>query len=149
MLAGGAIFGMNMTQGGAGMHRQNMPAMGMEIDLEAMAKRGRFRAINGVDAGHDAMPEPMMAVALGRTVVMAMHNHTEWDRPMHLHGQSFRVLTRNGRPLGRAEWRDTVLLAPHDSVEVGFVADNPGTWMFHCHILEHQMTGMTTVITVG
>jgi FtsP/CotA-like multicopper oxidase with cupredoxin domain len=144
VLAGGAMFGMNMAQGGHGMH-----LMGPEIDLEAMVKRGRFWALNGVDAGHDAVPEPMMRVALGRTVVLAMHNHTEWDHPMHLHGHSFRVVARNGRPLDREEWRDTVMLAPHDTAEVAFVADNPGTWMFHCHILEHQMTGMTTVIAVG
>jgi len=153
VLAGGAMFGMNMdrntSQGGHGMHKQTMPAMGTDIDLEAMVKRGRFWAINGVDAGHDAMPVPMMRVALGRTVVLGMHNHTEWDHPMHLHGHSFRVLSHNGHPLAREEWRDTVLLAPHDTAEVAFVADNPGTWMFHCHILEHQMTGMTTVIEVG
>jgi len=148
VLAGGAMFGMNMGQGGHGMHRQDMPAAGTDIDLEAMVRRGHFWAINGVDAGHEAMPAPMMRVALGRTVVLAMHNHTEWDHPMHLHGHSFRVLSRNGRPLEHDEWRDTELLAPHDSAEVAFVADNPGTWMFHCHILEHQMTGMTTVIEV-
>jgi len=151
VLAGGAMFGMNMnmTGGGDGMHGQQMPTMGTDIDLEAMAKRGRFWAINGVDAGHDAMPEPMLRVALGRTVVLAMHNHTEWDHPMHLHGHSFQVLTRNGHAVGRTEWRDTVLLPPHESAEVAFVADNPGSWMFHCHILGHQMTGMTTLIAVG
>ncbi len=68
---------------------------------------------------------------------------------MHLHGFAFRVLARDGRPSRHREWLDTVLLDPEESVEVAFVADNPGTWMFHCHILEHQMTGMTTVVTVG
>ena len=37
---------------------------------------------------------------------------------------------------------DTVLLLPEETVEVAFVADNPGDWMFHCHIIEHQETGM-------
>src|SRR5512143_962432 len=49
-----------------------------------------------------------------------------------------RVLTRNGQPTPYREWQDTVLMAPRERVEIAFVADNPGNWMFHCHILEHQ-----------
>ncbi len=41
---------------------------------------------------------------------------------------------RNGRQSPRREWLDTVLLDPEESVEVAFVADNPGDWLFHCHI---------------
>jgi FtsP/CotA-like multicopper oxidase with cupredoxin domain len=40
-------------------------------------------------------------------------------------------------------------MAPHESVDIAFVADNPGDWMFHCHILEHQAAGMTGVIRVA
>jgi FtsP/CotA-like multicopper oxidase with cupredoxin domain len=29
------------------------------------------------------------------------------------------------------------------------VADNPGDWMFHCHILEHQIAGMMGVVRVA
>ena len=29
------------------------------------------------------------------------------------------------------------------------VADNPGKWLFHCHMLEHHMAGMGTWISVG
>jgi FtsP/CotA-like multicopper oxidase with cupredoxin domain len=28
------------------------------------------------------------------------------------------------------------------------VPDNPGTWLFHCHVLNHQMAGMQTRYTV-
>ena len=38
---------------------------------------------------------------------------------------------------------------PREEVEVAFVADNPGHWMFHCHILEHQEGGMMSVVEVG
>jgi FtsP/CotA-like multicopper oxidase with cupredoxin domain len=47
------------------------------------------------------------------------------------------------------EWQDTVLMAPREKVEVPFVADNPGDWMFHCQILEHQESGMMAVIRVA
>jgi FtsP/CotA-like multicopper oxidase with cupredoxin domain len=33
-------------------------------------------------------------------------------------------------------------------VDVAFVA-NPGDWMLHCHILEHQSGGMTSVIRIA
>jgi FtsP/CotA-like multicopper oxidase with cupredoxin domain len=42
------------------------------------------------------------------------------------------------------DWRDAVLVDREDTVEVAFVADNPGRWMLHCHILEHQAGGMAT-----
>jgi FtsP/CotA-like multicopper oxidase with cupredoxin domain len=46
-------------------------------------------------------------------------------------------------------WADTVLLGPKDQVEVAFVADNPGDWMLHCHIIEHQETGMMGYVRVA
>jgi FtsP/CotA-like multicopper oxidase with cupredoxin domain len=47
------------------------------------------------------------------------------------------------------EWRETVLIPPCEKVDVAFVAHNPGDWMFHCHILEHQESGMMGVIRVA
>ena len=44
---------------------------------------------------------------------------------------------------------DTVLLQPKERIEVAFVADNPGGWMLHCHIIEHQETGMMGYIRVA
>jgi len=69
--------------------------------------------------------------------------------PMHLHGHAFRVISRNVVPTRLREWQDTVLMSPREKVEVAFVADNLGDWMFHCHILEHQESGMMGVIRVA
>jgi FtsP/CotA-like multicopper oxidase with cupredoxin domain len=46
-------------------------------------------------------------------------------------------------------WRDTLLLDPDHSAEIAFVADNPGDWMFHCHILQHQQGGLMGSIRVS
>ncbi|MEX0752836.1 MAG: multicopper oxidase domain-containing protein [Xanthobacteraceae bacterium] len=51
-------------------------------------------------------------------------------------------------PAPYREWLDTVLLDPRARAEIAFVADNPGDWMFHCHILEHQAGGMLGTIRV-
>lgn len=77
-----------------------------------------------------------------------MLNDTAWWHPMHLHGHVFRLLSRNGTPAPRREWLDTVLMAPGERIEMAFVADNPGDWMFHCHILEHQLGGMMGTVRV-
>ena len=69
--------------------------------------------------------------------------------PMHLHGQFFKVLTRNGQPVDEPYFRDTVLLLRKESVEVGMIPMDWGKWMMHCHILEHAEAGMMTLIDVG
>lgn len=104
--------------------------------------------VNGVAAsGH--MMEPLLTLRQGRSHVIEMTNATAWHHPMHLHGHSFRVVQRNGRATKHREWQDTVLMAPGERVEIAFVADNPGDWMFHCHILEHQASGMMGVFRIA
>ena len=104
--------------------------------------------VNGVAAeGH--IMDPMLTLDLDRSHVIAMTNASAWYHPIHLHGHSFRVISRNGKTTKHREWQDTVLMAPREIVEIAFVADNPGDWMFHCHILEHQASGMMGVIRVA
>jgi len=104
--------------------------------------------VNGV-----AMPEtdhksdPILALSRGGSYVLDLVNDTAWHHPIHLHGHVFRVLSKNGRPA--AEWGDTVLIDPRSRAEIAFVADNPGDWMLHCHVLEHQASGMMAVVRVA
>ena len=42
-----------------------------------------------------------------------------------------------------------MLVDPDESVEVAFVADNPGDWLFHYHILEHMEAGMLATLRVA
>ena len=67
---------------------------------------------------------------------------------MHIHGFTMLVLSRNGQAVPHRQWQDTVLMAPKDIVECAFVADNPGDWMLHCHVTDHQMTGLMTIFRV-
>ncbi|WP_171098137.1 multicopper oxidase domain-containing protein [Ruegeria sp. HKCCD7255] len=59
-----------------------------------------------------------------------------------MHGHHFTVLSRNGVSAPYKDLRDTVLILADETVELAFVADNPGKWMIHCHMLSHQATGM-------
>jgi FtsP/CotA-like multicopper oxidase with cupredoxin domain len=139
--AGGGMMGGGMSgmmgggmMGGGGMMSRSRPA-GLWF-------------VNGV-AADGPVSAPVLTLAKDRSHVIAMTNATAWPHPIHLHGHSFRVIARDGRPTPRREWQDTVLMAPRERVEIALVADNPGDWMFHCHILEHQAAGMTGVVRVA
>jgi FtsP/CotA-like multicopper oxidase with cupredoxin domain len=137
-----AFSGGMMGDMGGGM----MP--GMMGGMMGGMQRSGIWAINGVSAT-DHMLDPFLSLDRGRSYVLAMRNDTAWHHPMHMHGHAFRVTAREGQPTPHREWQDTVLMAPRERVEIAFVADNPGDWMFHCHILEHQAAGMMGVIRVA
>jgi FtsP/CotA-like multicopper oxidase with cupredoxin domain len=86
---------------------------------------------------------PMFRLARGRSYVFEVENDTAWHHPFHLHGVAFRALNEAHQP-----WRDTALVDPGARAEFAFVADNPGDWMIHCHILEHQEAGMMAVMRI-
>ena len=46
-----------------------------------------------------------------------IRNDTGWDHPMHLHGHSFRLLSRNGNPEPHKPWLDTVLMHLDETVD--------------------------------
>lgn len=64
---------------------------------------------------------------------------------MHLHGMHFREVSEDGA-LGPL--RDTILVGGRETREIAFTVDNPGDWLFHCHMLGHAASGMTTWVRV-
>ncbi len=113
-------------------------------------RHGMAWLVNGKPvAEHEHRHEPLFTLARDRSCVIEFVNDTSWHHPIHLHGHVFRVLTRNGRPEAYRPWADTVLLDPDSRAEIAFVADNPGDWMLHCHVLEHQASGMMAVVRVA
>ncbi|NMG75728.1 multicopper oxidase family protein [Aromatoleum diolicum] len=98
---------------------------------------------------HSLMHEPFLHLNLGEHVVLRMINETDFVHPMHLHGHFFRVIAVNGKKVTPQPWHDTVIMGPRQSVDVAFVADNAGDWMYHCHILDHAAGGMMGTIRVG
>lgn len=131
----------------AAQHHEVLFSGGMMGNMRGMS-RGMAWAINGVSQT-EHVHEPLLVLRRGSTNILRMVNNTAWHHPIHLHGHSFRVITRNKQPTRHREWLDTVLVAPRETTEIAFVADNPGDWMFHCHILEHQAAGMMSAIRVA
>jgi FtsP/CotA-like multicopper oxidase with cupredoxin domain len=103
-----------------------------------------FWALNGEawpDRSHKTLPPPLFAMSKGQTYVIEVNNTTSRQHPIHLHGHTFKVLESSSQTI-LPHFADTVLVAPNERVKIAFVADNPGDWMIHCHIIEHQETGM-------
>ncbi|HWA38282.1 MAG TPA: multicopper oxidase family protein [Burkholderiales bacterium] len=94
---------------------------------------------------HDHAHEPLLRLARGRSYVLELVNDTAWHHPIHVHGHVFSVIS--GRQKDTSG--DTVLIDPRTRAEIAFVADNPGNWMLHCHVLEHQASGMMSTFRVA
>ena len=133
---------LRMEGGAMGGMREAMME-GRVMETRELVKAGRVWAFNGLAE----MPrEPLLTASRGETVRIAMVNDTAWPHAMHLHGHHFRRLGADGRP---GPLRDTVLIDRHETAEIAFVADNPGDWLLHCHMLEHSVSGMKTWVKVA
>lgn len=119
-------------------------------EMMTLMRQGMAWTVNGQPHAADAHHHhaPLFSVPRNTTCQLTLVNDTRWFHPIHLHGHHFRVLSRNGQPELHRPLLDTVLMAPQDTVEIAFKADNPGDWMLHCHVLEHHAGGMGGVFRV-
>lgn len=109
------------------------------MDFQTLIENGMVWTFNGIAHSMDA---PLFDVATGRTVQITLANRTMFAHAIHTHGHHFQVLKQDGAADPFNDVRDTVLVGPDSEVTIAFVADNPGDWMIHCHMLSHQATGM-------
>ena len=84
---------------------------------------------------------------VGDRVKIRLVNDMEQDHPMHhpfhVHGAGrFLVLARDGNAEANLVWKDTVLVRAGETVDILLDVTNPGLWMAHCHIAEHNQAGM-------
>ncbi|KAL6251810.1 ferroxidase fet3 [Rhinocladiella similis] len=101
-------------------------------------------------------------------IEVVLNNNDTGSHPFHLHGHNFQVITRAPshenffsykslaapipyNPNNHSAFptypvrRDTILLPPQGYLVFRFVADNPGVWIFHCHIDWHLAQGLASV----
>jgi manganese oxidase len=99
---------------------------------------GQFYAINGFIFGN----LPGLTMNQGdrvRWYLLGMGNEIDLHTP-HWHGET---VTDEGRHT------DVIELLPGSMKTVDMIADNPGTWMFHCHVEDHMEDGMMAVFTIS
>lgn len=120
---------------------------GKPMDIADFRSTKQAWAFNGIA---NLAEDPFFEVQLGKTVVIETTNATVFLHAMHLHGHHFRVISRSDSTVDEGSpWRDTFMIGPEQTTQIAFVADNPGKWLFHCHMLEHAAAGMNTWFKVG
>lgn len=85
---------------------------------------------------------PPLMIAKGGVKTLVVSNVSDMDHPFHLHGFFFQV---QGHPLA---WKDTVIARAQSTMSLVARYDEPGHWMYHCHVLEHAEHGMMGEIHV-
>jgi FtsP/CotA-like multicopper oxidase with cupredoxin domain len=125
--------------------RAEMPTE-QTIRLGATTTGGLEFTING--QAHHGHEEPSLRCVQGRPVRFTVINEIGPEHPLHIHGQFFQIFSRNGRNANEPGLKDTVQLGAMERVVIETRFENPGRWMYHCHIPEHAENGMMAELEV-
>jgi FtsP/CotA-like multicopper oxidase with cupredoxin domain len=102
-------------------------------------------AINGVAFPNLMAPvPPAFHLQEGKRYRLRMQNASDDIHPIHLHRHSFEVTSIAGKKTAGI-MKDVVMVGGYQTVEVDFVANNPGLTLFHCHQQLHMDYGFMTL----
>ena len=108
--------------------------------------------------------------AVGATEVWEFYNTTADAHPMHVHEAAFQVVSREGLVLDEEGevlqpiqldgnvtppepwedgWKDTVIAYPGQVTRLRLTFTNPGQFVWHCHIVEHEDNEMMRPYRIG
>jgi FtsP/CotA-like multicopper oxidase with cupredoxin domain len=135
---------------GLGQGREVLPrASGQERTYELTLSGGMMGSDVWTINGKQYPKTDPLRLRKGDRVLVQLHNMSMEAHPMHLHGQSFKVLGVNGRRLSQPIVKDSVDVDAHmGAVAIEFTAHNLGDWFFHCHKPMHMAGGMITLAQV-
>jgi len=147
----GGVAGLDLWRYGLGRGRDVLPrASGPERRFELVLSGGMMGSDVWTINGRQYPRTDPLWVRTGDRVRVHFENTSMEAHPMHLHGQSFRVLAVNGARLPEPIVKDSVDVEPHMGVvDVEFTAHNPGDWFLHCHKPMHMDGGMITLARIG
>lgn len=91
--------------------------------------------------GETRPDEPVLSSPEG-TYTFEIQNKSGTYHPMHFHGIRLQVVGLDGASVQSLAWKDTVSVPPGSALTLAMALDNPGRWLYHCHILEHEEAGM-------
>lgn len=124
-----------LMEGGAMGGMRGAVFEGREMEIRELIKHNKIWAINGIVG----MPEkPLFSVKRGTAISIDVKNENGWPHAMHIHGHHF-IYDKTPKL-----WRDTALFSRSEQGSMQFIADNPGKWLIHCHMIEHMAGGMVT-----
>ena len=115
--------------------REELPQYDREYTLLLHEING-FYTING-HSFPKTLEDSLLKIKDGERVLVRMINAGQLHHPMHLHGHQFKVVQLDGNPLAFPIVVNTQDIAPGQTVDAEINGSNPGTWVFHCHIIPH------------
>ncbi|WP_404416733.1 multicopper oxidase family protein [Marinospirillum sp.] len=142
------------------------PEIQRRVDLSEdmpMGRRGGMRGPHHQDGrppmrfllnGEAYSPgDVMFEGKVGKVEEWEVFNASGMDHPFHIHGTHFQVVAIQNwkgdwHSPEYAAWQDTVNLKSHQKMKLRMVFRQPGEWMFHCHIIEHEEMGMMSSIRI-
>jgi FtsP/CotA-like multicopper oxidase with cupredoxin domain len=86
---------------------------------------------------------------VGETQLWTITNKAIWAHPIHLHGFFFQEVDEKGVPIRPRAWKDTIHVPVDGTRRFLVTFDRRGSWMFHCHILDHAEAGLMSTVDVG
>jgi FtsP/CotA-like multicopper oxidase with cupredoxin domain len=89
---------------------------------------------------------PLFTTEVGKRYRLAMINKSGDNHPVHLHRHTFEV-TKVGDKATAGVMKDTINMTRFSTVEIDFVADDPGPTLLHCHHQDHQDEGFMGLVT--
>ena len=133
-------------QGGAMGNLAKAYFEGVEKNFRSLAMEDKkFWAFNKEVGKYE---HSLASVKKGEIIILDVWNDSRWPHSMHLHGNHFYVESKEFSDDDKLILRDTYLMQPGEKSKFIYIADNPGKWLFHCHMLEHAASGMIGYIEV-
>ena len=90
-----------------------------------------------------------IAAEPGEKQLWTITNKAIWAHPIHLHGFFFQEVDEKGLPVSPRAWKDTIHVPANSTKRFLVKLDRPGSWMYHCHILDHAEAGLMSTVDVG
>ncbi|HZS32287.1 MAG TPA: multicopper oxidase family protein [Methylomirabilota bacterium] len=148
---GEGVAGLDLWQYGLGRGRDVLSASSGRVRVYDLALSGGMMGSDVWTINGKRYPRTdPLRLRRGDLARVRFVNHSMEAHPMHLHGQSFKLLAVNGARYARPLVKDTVDVEPHmGAVVVEFPAHNAGDWFLHCHKPMHMDGGMIVLAQIG
>lgn len=108
---------------------------------DSMRMDWNWHTINGRSGPYTT---PLVAKHGERVRIRIMNFSPMQHHPVHIHGHTFWITGHEGARIPKTAWipRNTELIAVAQATDFELIANNPGDWMFHCHMVHHMMNHM-------
>jgi hypothetical protein len=125
-----------------------VPSPDRRIELEFEKIPGGRGGYNRWTLNGKSWPDtnPLFTTEVGKRYRLVMSNKSGDNHPVHMHRHSFEV-TKVGDKSTAGLMKDTINMTRYSTVEVDFVADDPGPTLIHCHHQDHQDEGFMGLMT--